>query len=44
MDRQAGALVLRRALQLVEYAVVGALVVISFGMAIWNAGKWLLGV
>ena len=33
---------MKRALQLMEYAIVGALVVLSFGMAFWNAGQWVL--
>ena len=28
---------LKRVLQLAEYLIVGAFVVISFGMALWNA-------
>jgi hypothetical protein len=33
----------KRALQLAEYVIVGALVLAGTGMAFWNAGKWLLG-
>ena len=42
MDRQAGTLVLRRAAFLIEAALIGAVLLISLGMAIWNAGKWLV--
>lgn len=42
MGREAGALVLKRALQIAEYILVGAMCVISFVMAVWNAGVWLI--
>ena len=42
MDRAAGALVLKRAAFLIEATLIGAVLLISFGMAVWNAGVWLV--
>lgn len=33
----------KRALQVAEYALVGAMCVGGVAMALWNAGRWLLG-
>ena len=33
---------MKRAVFLIEAALVGTVLLISFGMAFWNAGKWLL--
>ena len=42
MDRTPGAVVLKRVTFLIEAFLIGAILVVGFGMALWNAGTRLL--
>ena len=34
---------MKRAIFLIEAFLIGAVLLVSFGMTLWNAGKWLAG-